>query len=286
MGIVIDGKKIASDVLTEVKMDVNKLKYSGIDLCLAVILVGNDPASRIYVNNKKKTCEKVGIRSKEYLMDESTSEQSLLNLIHQLNNDNNVHGILVQLPLPEHINEDKIINSISYKKDVDSFNRVNAGRLVQGNARLLPCTPAGIMTILEKEKIEITGKYCVVLGRSNIVGKPVSMLLMQKNGTVTVCHSKTRNVKEICRLADILVVAVGIERFVKEDMVKEGCVVIDVGINRMANGKLCGDVDFDAVKEKCSYITPVPGGVGPMTIAMLMKNTVLAGYDQIGQFKK
>lgn len=275
MGVIIDGKKISEEVLCEVKAETEKMKNEGLVPCLAVVLVGDDAASKIYVNNKKKACEKVGIKSEEYLLDKSTSEKELISLINELNNKKSVSGILVQLPLPEHINEDAVINAISSEKDVDSFNSVNVGKLMQGTAKILPCTPAGIVRILDRENIEIQGKNCVVVGRSNIVGKPISMLLLQRNGTVTICHSKTKNLKDICRTADILIVAVGKEKFIKEDMVKENAVVIDVGINRMSNGKLCGDVDFEAVKNKCSYITPVPGGVGPMTIAMLMKNTVI-----------
>ena len=275
MGVIIDGKKISEEVLCEVKAETEKMKNEGLVPCLAVVLVGDDAASKIYVNNKKKACEKVGIKSEEYLLDKSTSEKELISLINELNNKESVSGILVQLPLPEHINEDAVINAISSEKDVDSFNSVNVGKLMQGTAKILPCTPAGIVRILDRENIEIQGKNCVVVGRSNIVGKPISMLLLQRNGTVTICHSKTKNLKDICRTADILIVAVGKEKFIKEDMIKENAVVIDVGINRMSNGKLCGDVDFEAVKNKCSYITPVPGGVGPMTIAMLMKNTVI-----------
>lgn len=273
---IIDGKKIAQELKEEIAREVTSLKESGIVPGLAVVLVGEDPASQIYVNNKKRACEQVGIYSREYALGAQTSQQELLELISQLNEDAQIHGILVQLPLPSTIDEKVIINAIRPEKDVDAFHAENVGKIMIGEFQFLPCTPAGIMQLLEKSGVEIAGKNCVVLGRSNIVGKPMAMLLLHKNGTVTICHSKTQNLKEICRSADILVAAVGRPRFVTQDMVKDGAVVVDVGINRDENGKICGDVDFDSVKEKASMITPVPGGVGPMTIAMLLKNTITA----------
>ncbi len=243
---------------------------------LAVVLVGNDPASRIYVNNKKKACEEIGIRSFEYILPEKTTEEELIQLVETLNKDNSVHGILVQLPLPKHIDAENVLLRISPDKDVDSFHPFNMGRVMIGDYYFLPCTPAGIMELLIRSGINLVGKECVVVGRSNIVGKPIAMLLLHSNATVTICHSKTRNLKEICRRADVLVVAVGKPKFINADYVKDGAVVIDVGINRLEDGKICGDVDFDSVSEKASYITPVPGGVGPMTITMLLKNTIMS----------
>ena len=241
-----------------------------------MVLVGNDPASRVYVNNKKKACEEIGVYSEEYTMPEETTQEQLLELVETLNNSDKVHGILVQLPLPKHLDEKAVINAINPKKDVDAFHPVNVGKIMIGDFDFVPCTPAGVMELIYESGIEVSGKECVVIGRSNIVGKPQAMLLLHKNGTVTVCHSKTKDLKEVTRRADILVAAVGRAKFVTSDMVKEGAVVIDVGMNRDENGKLCGDVDFEAVKEVAGAITPVPGGVGPMTIAMLMKNTVKA----------
>ncbi len=243
---------------------------------LAVVIVGDNPASRVYVNSKKKACEEVGFNSYEYALPEETTQQELLDLVEVLNNDEKVNGILVQLPLPKQIDENAIINAISPDKDVDAFHPFNVGKIMIGEYAFLPCTPAGIMELIDSTGVEIAGKSCVVIGRSNIVGKPMSMLLLHRSGTVTVCHSKTKNLKEICQNADILVAAVGRPNFVTGDMVKEGAVVIDVGINRMEDGKLCGDVNFAEAEKKASYITPVPGGVGPMTIAMLMKNTLTA----------
>ncbi len=266
---IIDGKVISASVKDAVKAEVSRLNQQGITVGLSVIIVGNDPASKVYVANKKKACESLGIISKEYALPESTTQQELLSLIDTLNNDKNINGILCQLPLPEHLDETAVINAISPLKDVDAFHPQNVGKIMLGDYDFVPCTPAGVMEMLEYENIDINGKACVVIGRSNIVGKPMSMLLLHKNGTVTVCHSKTENLKEVCAKADILVAAVGRPNFVKGDMVKQGAVVIDVGINRV-DGKLVGDVDFDDVKDKCSAITPVPGGVGPMTIAMLM----------------
>lgn len=256
------------------------LKQKGVNPGLAVVVVGNDPASRIYVDNKKKDCEYIGIKSFEYALPENASENDVLDLIDTLNNDDTVSGIIVQLPVPKHISEEKIINAINPKKDVDAFHPENVGKIMTGNYSFLPCTPAGVMELLEEEKIEISGKRCVVLGRSNIVGKPMAMLLIHKSGTVTVCHSKTRDLKEIVKEADIVVAAIGKAKFVTEDMIKEGAVVIDVGINRDENGKLCGDVDYENVEKKAYAITPVPGGVGPMTRAVLMKNTVTAAKNR------
>ena len=280
MAKLIDGKVISAAVKAEVAEEVSKLKEQGITPGLAVIIVGEDPASKVYVANKEKACEAIGMASYKYALPENTSEAELLELIKKLNNDDKVNGILCQLPLPRHLNEELIINSIVPEKDVDAFHPHNVGKIMIGNYDFLPCTPAGIMEMLKYENIDIEGKECVVIGRSNIVGKPMSMLLLHKNGTVTVCHSRTKNLKEVCRRADILVAAVGRANFVSADMVKEGAVVIDVGINRLDNGKLCGDVNFEEVEPIASYITPVPGGVGPMTIATLMKNTLTAAKKQ------
>ena len=281
MSRLIDGKVISAAVKERVKNEVAQLNGKEITVGLAVIIVGEDPASKIYVANKKKACEALGIISEEYALPESTTEEELLGLIDTLNAKRSINGILCQLPLPRHLDEKRIINAISPEKDVDAFHPVNVGRIMIGDYDFVPCTPAGIMEMLAYENIETEGKRCVVIGRSNIVGKPMAMLLLHKNGTVTICHSRTKNLKEICLDADILVAAVGKAKFVTADMVKEGAVVIDVGMNR-ENGKLCGDVDFEAVKEKASAITPVPGGVGPMTIAMLMQNTLTAAKRQNG----
>ncbi len=276
---LIDGKVISAAVKERVKNEVAALKEKGITTGLAVIIVGEDPASKVYVNNKKKACEALGIISEEYALPENTTQEELLSLIDTLNKKESINGILCQLPLPKHLDEEIVINAISSEKDVDAFHPVNVGKIMQGNYDFVPCTPAGIMEMLDYEGIEIAGKTCVVIGRSNIVGKPMSMLLLHKNGTVTICHSRTQNLKEVCRNADILVAAVGRPNFVTADMVKENAVVIDVGINRV-DGKLVGDVNFNEVCEKASYITPVPGGVGPMTIAMLMQNTLTAAKKQ------
>ena len=276
---LIDGKIISSAVKERVKNEVAALKEKGITTGLAVIIVGEDPASKVYVNNKKKACEALGIISEEYALPETTTQEELLSLIDTLNKKESINGILCQLPLPEHLDEGAVINAILPEKDVDAFHPVNVGKIMQGDYDFVPCTPAGIMEMLQYENIDITGKSCVVIGRSNIVGKPMSMLLLHKNGTVTICHSKTKNLREVCRNADILVAAVGRPNFVTNDMVKDGAVVIDVGINRV-DGKLVGDVNFNDVCEKASYITPVPGGVGPMTIAMLMQNTLTAAKKQ------
>ncbi len=279
MSRIIDGKVISAAVKERVKKGVAELNEKGITVGLAVIIVGEDPASKIYVSNKKKACEALGIISEEYALPESTTEEELLALVDELNRKKSINGILCQLPLPRHLDEKLIINSILPEKDVDAFHPANVGRIMIGDYDFVPCTPAGIMEMLAYENISPEGKSCVVIGRSNIVGKPMAMLLLHKNGTVTVCHSKTQNLKEICSKADILVAAVGKAKFVTADMVKEGAVVIDVGMNRV-DGKLYGDVDYEAVKEKASAITPVPGGVGPMTIAMLMQNTLTAAKRQ------
>ncbi|MBQ1989086.1 MAG: bifunctional methylenetetrahydrofolate dehydrogenase/methenyltetrahydrofolate cyclohydrolase FolD [Clostridia bacterium] len=278
---IIDGKAISAAVKERVKAGVAELNAKGITVGLAVIIVGEDPASKVYVANKKKACEALGIISEEYALSENTTQEELLSLINELNAKKSINGILCQLPLPKHLDEKLIINSILPEKDVDAFHPHNVGRIMIGDYDFVPCTPAGIMEMLAYENIDVAGKTCVVIGRSNIVGKPMGMLLLHKNGTVTICHSRTKNLAEICKTADILVASVGKAGFVTPDMVKEGAVVIDVGINR-ENGKLCGDVDYEAVKDKTSAITPVPGGVGPMTIAMLMQNTLTAAKKQNG----
>lgn len=279
MSNIIDGKLVSAAVKERVANGVKELNKQGVDVCLAVILVGQDPASQIYVANKKKACEQLGIISKEFLLPENTTQEELLALVNKLNNDASVNGILCQLPLPKGLDEKAVINAINPNKDVDAFHPVNVGKIMIGDYDFLPCTPAGVMEMLAYYNIDVCGKECVVIGRSNIVGKPMSMLLLHKNGTVTTAHSRTQNLAEVTRRADILVAAVGIANFVKADMVKPGAVVIDVGMNR-ENGKLCGDVDFDAVSQKASFITPVPGGVGPMTIATLMQNTLTAAKRQ------
>ena len=277
MAQIIDGKLVSASVKQQVADQCAELlAKTGKKPGLAVIIVGDDPASRVYVNNKKKACELVGFMSKEYALPAETTQEELNQLVQQLNNDSDINGILCQLPLPKHLDEKAIIEAISPAKDVDAFHAVNVGKIMIGDYDFLPCTPAGVMELLSYYNISIEGKQCVVLGRSNIVGKPMSMLLLHKNGTVTVCHSRTKDLAQVCKSADILVAAVGIPKFVIADMVKEGAVVIDVGINRDENGKLCGDVDFEQVEPLSSYITPVPGGVGPMTIATLMKNTLTA----------
>ena len=273
MAKIIDGKAVSAAVKERVRDDIAR---DGLDIGLAVVIVGDDPASRVYVNNKKKACEFCGIKSYEYALPQDTTEAELLELIDTLNGDAKVNGILVQLPLPKQLDEKTIIEHISPVKDVDAFHESNVGRIMIGNYAFLPCTPAGCMELIHSTGVDVSGKECVVIGRSNIVGKPMAMLLLHENGTVTVCHSRTKNLAEVCSRADILIAAVGRANFVTADMVKDGAVVIDVGINRLENGKLCGDVKFDEVSEKAGYITPVPGGVGPKTIAMLMKNTVMA----------
>ncbi|MBQ8057635.1 MAG: bifunctional methylenetetrahydrofolate dehydrogenase/methenyltetrahydrofolate cyclohydrolase FolD [Ruminococcus sp.] len=273
---IIDGKLVSQSVKDEVKAETLALKEKGVDITLAVIIVGDDPASRVYVNNKKKACEYVGFNSLEYALPAETTQDELMALVDELNNREAVNGILCQLPLPKHLDEKAVIEAISPKKDVDAFHASNVGKIMIGEYDFLPCTPAGVMEMLSYYDIDVTGKNCVVIGRSNIVGKPMGMLLLHKNGTVTITHSRTVDLKNVTNKADILVAAIGKAKFVGADMVKDGAVVIDVGMNRDENGKLCGDVDFDAVAPKCSYITPVPGGVGPMTIAVLMKNTLKA----------
>lgn len=281
MAKIIDGKVISALVKKRVQNEVSDLKQKGVTVGLAVIIVGEDPASKVYVSNKKKACEALGIISEEYALPENTTNEELLALINELNRKPSINGILCQLPLPKHLDEKLIINSIDPNKDVDAFHPFNVGKIMIGDFHFLPCTPAGVMEMLEYEGIDVAGKNCVVIGRSNIVGKPMNMLLLHKNGTVTVCHSKTKNLAEICKKADILVAAVGRPNFVTADMVKPDAVVIDVGINRV-DGKLCGDVDFENVSKIASAITPVPGGVGPMTIAMLMQNTLTAAKIQNG----
>lgn len=278
----IDGKAISDQIKEEAALEAQKLQRQGITPCLAVVLVGNDPASMVYVNNKKKACEKVGILSRSYELPEDTEEKDLLALVEQLNMDNSVHGVLVQLPLPPQIDEEKVILAADPKKDVDCFHPLNVGLLHTGQKGFLPCTPAGVLELIERSGHTIEGKRCVVIGRSHNVGKPTAMLLLQKNGTVTICHSKTKDLKGICKEADILVSAVGKLHTVTKDMVKEGAVVIDVGMNRNENGKLCGDVDFDDVCEVAGAVSPVPGGVGLMTVAMLMKNCITAAKLQNG----
>lgn len=271
---LIDGKKISAEIKEEVKAKVAEYKANGVEITLAVIQVGNDPASSVYVGNKKKACEFVGIRSLSYELPEETTQEELLDLVKELNERKDVNGILVQLPLPKQIDEETVLNTISPLKDVDGFHPMNVGALCIGKAGFVSCTPAGIIELLKRSNVEIAGKECVVIGRSNIVGKPMALLLLRENGTVTVTHSRTVELKKVTSRADILVVAIGKPKMITADYVKEGAVVIDVGIHRDANNKLCGDVDFDDVASKCSAITPVPGGVGPMTIAMLMKNCV------------
>lgn len=274
MAQIIDGKVISKQIKDELKETVAKLKEDGVNICLAVIQVGNDAASSVYVGNKKKACAYIGIESRAYELPESTTEEELLALIQKLNQDDSVNGILVQLPVPEHINEDKIIRAISPLKDVDGFHPMSVGALSIGQPGYVSCTPAGIIQLLKRSGITIEGKECVVIGRSNIVGKPMAMLLLRENGTVTVCHSRTKDLREVCRRADILVVAIGKPKMIDASYIKEGAAVIDVGIHRGADNKLCGDVDFESASKVAGAITPVPGGVGPMTIAMLMHNCV------------
>ena len=278
---IINGKEISDKFLKKLKKEVCNLKTElNLQPALAVIIVGDDPASKIYVRNKKRACEEIGIKSIEFALPTNTSENELLNLIDALNKRPDVNGILVQMPLPPHINEKIIIAHINPIKDVDAFHETNVGKIMIGNFKFLPCTPAGIIHLLDESNIEISSKHCVIIGRSNIVGKPLAMLMLHRDATVTICHSKTKNLTEICKTADILIAAVGKVNFVTSNMVKPGAVVVDVGINRCENGKICGDVDFEHVKNMASYITPVPGGVGPMTISMLMKNTITAALMQ------
>ena len=280
MAKLLKGKEVSDRIKDELKEEVAELKGRGIHPGLAVILVGDDPASKVYVNNKKKACEYIGIKSFEYLLPAETSETELLELIDRLNSDPEVSGILCQLPLPGHIDETVVINAIAPSKDVDAFHPVNVGKIMTGDYDFVPCTPAGVMELIKESGVDVEGKECVVVGRSNIVAKPTAMLLLHKNGTVTICHSRTANLAEKTKNADVLVAAVGIPNFIKGDMIKPGAVVIDVGINRVAPKKLVGDVEFETAEKVAAAITPVPGGVGPMTIAMLMKNTVKAAVNQ------
>lgn len=272
MAKIIDGKQISLDIKNELKEKVAKYKEQGIEITLAVVKVGNDPASAVYVRNKEKACEYVGINSKTLALPEETTEEELLNVVKKLNEDKNVNGILVQLPLPKHIDESKVLLTIDSTKDVDGFHPVNVGKMVIGEDTFLPCTPAGIIEMIKRTDIDIEGKECVIIGRSNIVGKPMAMLMLKENATVTIAHSRTKDLKEVTKRADIIVAAIGKAKFVTADYVKEGAVVIDVGMDRDENGKLCGDVDFESVSKVASAITPVPGGVGPMTVTMLLVN--------------
>ena len=277
MANIINGKEISQAIRAEITAETEELvKRTGIRPGLAVIIVGEDPASKVYVRNKKLACEQVGFYSESYELPESTTQEELNALVDELNKKDSIHGILCQLPLPKHLDENEVILRIDPKKDVDAFHPENVGKIMIGDYSFLPCTPAGVMALLERSGIEISGKECVVVGRSNIVGKPQAMLLLHANGTVTVCHSRTKDLAAVCRRADILVAAIGKADFFTADMIKDGAVVIDVGMNRRADGKLTGDVDFASVEPKASYITPVPGGVGPMTITMLMQNTLTA----------
>lgn len=282
MAKILDGKAVSAAVKKRVAAEVTTLKAQGVSVGLAVILVGDDSASRVYVNNKKKACEVCGFQSFEYALPAETTQEELLALIEKLNADPAVNGILCQLPVPRHIDDKAVIAAIAPEKDVDAFHTANVGHIMIGDYTFLPCTPAGVMELLHSADISPDGKRCVVIGRSNIVGKPMAMLLLHENGTVTICHSRTKDLTAVCREADILVAAVGRAKFVTADMVKPGAAVIDVGMNRDENGKLCGDVDYDAVEPIAGYITPVPGGVGPMTIAMLMQNTLTAAKQQNG----
>ncbi len=280
MAIIIDGKAVSAATREAIKNEVAELKEKGVTPGLAVIIVGDDPASRVYVNNKKKACADLGMLSEEYALPAETTNEELLGLINELNGRKDINGILCQLPLPRHLDEKAVINAIAPEKDVDAFHPINVGGIMTGDYSFLPCTPAGVMQMLKHYDIQTAGKHCVVIGRSNIVGKPMAMLMLHANATVTICHSRTANLAEECKRADILIAAVGKPKFVTPDMVKEGAVVIDVGMDRDENGKLCGDVDFDAVEPICGAISPVPGGVGPMTISMLMRNTLTAAKLQ------
>nr|WP_319488122.1 bifunctional methylenetetrahydrofolate dehydrogenase/methenyltetrahydrofolate cyclohydrolase FolD [uncultured Caproiciproducens sp.] len=282
MAKLIDGKAVAAKIRASIALEVAEMVQRGVTPGLAVVIVGDDPASRTYVNNKKKACAQAGVYSEEYALPATASQSEIMDLVEKLNVKKDINGILVQSPLPDGLDEEAVVEAIHPEKDVDAFHPSNVGRIMIGNYHFLPCTPAGVIELLRSENIEIEGKDCVVIGRSNIVGKPMAMLLLHNNGTVTICHSKTKNLKEVCKNADILIAAVGRPKFVTADMVKLGAVVIDVGMDRDENGKLCGDVDFANVEKIASYITPVPGGVGPMTIAMLLKNTVAAAKRQYG----
>ena len=282
MAKIINGKEISATIRSEIKEATERLvAESGVRPGLAVIIVGEDPASQVYVRNKKRACDEVGFYSESYELPENTTQEELNALVDRLNKDDKIHGILCQLPLPKHLDENEVIMRIDPKKDVDAFHPENVGKIMIGDYSFRPCTPAGVMALLERSGIDVCGKECVVVGRSNIVGKPQAMLLLHANGTVTICHSRTKNLAEVCRRADILVAAIGKADFFTGDMVKEGAVVIDVGMNRRADGKLTGDVDFASVEPKASYITPVPGGVGPMTITMLMQNTLTAAKNTV-----
>ena len=283
MAKILSGKIVSARVKDELKKEVEELSQRGKQTGLAVVLVGDDSASKVYVRNKEKACEEVGIYSEVHRLSANTSEEELLKLINELNENDKIDGILVQLPLPKHLDDKVIIDNIKPEKDVDAFHPSNVGKIMIGDYDFLPCTPAGIMELIHESGVEVDGKTCVVIGRSNIVGKPMSMLLLHENGTVTTCHSHTKNLAEVTKSADILVAAVGIPKFVKADMVKPGAVVIDVGMDRDENGKLCGDVDFNEVEPVAGAITPVPGGVGPMTIAMLMRNKVTASKKKLGK---
>ena len=276
MATIIDGKNLAKKIRQNLKIECDELKEKGITPKLAVIMVGDNPASKVYVKNKSKACEDVGIEYNEYLLGEDTTQEELINLIKELNNNKEIHGILLQSPIPKHLNINEAFKAITYSKDVDGFTPSSVGKLCIGEDTFISCTPYGVIKMFEEYEIDLTGKDVVILGRSNIVGKPLIQCCLQKNATVTVCHSKTKNLKEHTKRADVIIAAIGQSKFVTEDMVKEGAVIIDVGINRGEDGKLTGDVDFENVKKKASYITPVPGGVGPMTIAMLMNNVIKA----------
>lgn len=281
MAIIVSGKEVSASIRERLKEDTKEfVKEHGYAPGLAVIIVGEDPASKVYVNNKHKACLEVGFTSEVYRLPQETTMEELLALVDKLNADDKIHGILCQLPLPKHLNEEQVILRINPDKDVDAFHPINTGKIMIGNHSFVPCTPAGVMRLIESTGTDVCGKECVVVGRSNIVGKPQAMLLLQKNGTVTICHSRTRDLKEVAKRADILVVAVGIPNFITGDMIKEGAVVMDVGINRTEDGKLVGDVDFESAKKVAGYITPVPGGVGPMTITMLLENTLTAAKLQ------
>jgi len=280
MAVIIDGKKVSEAVRVQISKEREAFeKQTGVKPGLAVIIVGDDPASQIYVRNKGKACEEVGFYSEIHRMSADTTEEELLSLVHSLNQNEKIHGILVQSPLPKHLDEALVVNNIDYRKDVDAFHPINVGKIMIGDYSFLPCTPAGVMELLKAYDIDPSGKECVVVGRSNIVGKPMAMLLLHANGTVTISHSRTKNLSEVTKRADIVVVAVGKAKFLTGDMIKEGAVVIDVGMDRDENGKLCGDADFDSCEKKASFITPVPGGVGPMTITMLMKNTLTSAKN-------
>lgn len=280
MATILSGKTVSARIKEEMKIEVENLKAKGINPGLAVVIVGNDPASKVYVGRKEAMCTELGMHSEKFALPEETTQEELLKLVENLNSNPEIHGILVQLPLPSHLDEKAVINAINPAKDVDAFHPVNVGKIMIGDYDFVPCTPAGIMELIAESNVEVEGKQCVVVGRSNIVGKPMSMLLLHKNGTVTTCHSRTRNIAEITKTADILVAAVGRANFITADMVKPGAVVIDVGMNRLDDGRLVGDVDFENVEKVAGAITPVPGGVGPMTIAMLMKNTLTAAKQQ------